>query len=127
MVLYCVAIVQLPSKRDFWSKGFHWMPSHPICNENSTNLPLDESFPLWKHLPRSLHKRDKGNFDVRPACAYCAWKYKKFATLSNTMTYSKIVSRKSLLCYYCNMYLHRQCFDWFDNTTDIFSMYIFCP
>ena len=47
----------------------------------STNLPLDESFPLWKHLPRSLHKRDKGNFDVRPACAYCAWKYKKFATL----------------------------------------------
>ena len=41
----------------------------------SKKLPLDKAFPLRKHLPRSLHKRVKDDFDVRPACAYCAWKY----------------------------------------------------
>ena len=69
----------------------------------SKKLSLDEVFPLRKHLPRSLHKRVKGEFDIRPACAYCAWTYQHSSTISKKMTYSKAVSRTSLLCYYCNM------------------------
>ena len=81
------------------------------------NLPLDEAFPLRKHTPRSLHKRVKGDFDVKPACVYCAWKYQNSPTSAKTMTYSKAVSRTQLLCYYCNTYLCRKCFDWFHDTT----------
>ena len=75
----------------------------PKADENVKKLPLDEAFPLRKHLPSSLHKRVEGNFDVGPAYACCAWKHQNSPTLSKTMTYSKAVSRTSLLCYYCNM------------------------
>ena len=88
----------------------------------SKKLPLDEVFPLRKHLPRSLHKRVKVDFNVRPACAYCAWNYQNSQTLSNTMTYSKAVSRISLLCYYCNMYLYKKCFDCFHDTTGMLPL-----
>ena len=56
---------------------------------------LDEVFPLQKHILRSLHKRVKGEFDIRPAYAYCAWTFQHLLTGSKKMTYSKAVSRTS--------------------------------
>ncbi len=89
------------------------------ANENSKKLPLDEAYPLRKHLPRSLHKRVKRNFGIRPACAYCAWKYQNSPTLPKQMSYSKAVLRTSLMCYYYNTYLCKKCFEWFHDTRGI--------
>ena len=53
----------------------------------SKKLSVDGVFPLWKDIPRLLHKRVKGEFDIRPACAYCAWAYQHSPTVSKKMTY----------------------------------------
>ena len=47
-LLYYFGIVQLPSKRDYWSKNHHWMPSHPICCVNG--MTRDRYEYLWRHF-----------------------------------------------------------------------------
>jgi len=40
----------------------------------SKNIGLD-SFPLRTVLPKSLHKRVKGEVTSRSSCVYCSWLY----------------------------------------------------
>ena len=47
-ILYYFGIVKLPSKRDYWAKGYHWMPSHPICTANNMNRERFEF--LWRNF-----------------------------------------------------------------------------
>ena len=76
----------LRMKREMQSKRDN-KNQHRKQMKMSQNLSLNEAFLLRKHLPRLLHKRVKGDFDVRPSCAYCVWKYQNSPTLSKTMTY----------------------------------------
>ena len=36
-ILHYIGIVRLPSKTFYWSKGYHWMSSHPICSTNGVS------------------------------------------------------------------------------------------
>ena len=47
-LLFYFGIVKLPSKRDYWSKNHHWMPSHPICSVNG--MTRDRFAFLWRHF-----------------------------------------------------------------------------
>ena len=47
-ILYYIGIVRLPSKQDYWSKGFHWLPSHPICSVNGMTRERFEF--LWRNF-----------------------------------------------------------------------------
>ena len=62
-ILFYVGIVQLPSKQDYWSTGFHWMPSHPIC---SVNEIFCERFGfLWKNFHCNHATNDYFEEDVQ--------------------------------------------------------------
>ncbi len=47
-ILYYIRIARLTSKRKYWSKGFHWMPSHPICSVNG--MTRDRLEFLWRNI-----------------------------------------------------------------------------